>query len=75
MSWFLAFGGQCIGVSAPASALKENPGFISFRTGWFDLLAAQGNLNSLLPYAIRKHQFFSTQASYGPIFTSVHEKP
>ena len=81
MSWLITLGGQSIGASASISVLqlqhqsfKENPGFISSRTGWFDLLATQGNLNSLLQHTIRKNQFFSTQASYGPVLTSVHEK-
>ena len=30
------------------SPSKEHPGLISFRTDWFDLLAVQGNIKSLL---------------------------
>ena len=40
----------------------EYSGLISFRVDWFDLLAVQGTLKSLLfTTAIQKHQFFSTQ--------------
>ena len=51
MSQFFASGGQSIGVSAPASVLPVisfGKGLISFRMDWFDLLAVQGTLKSLL---------------------------
>ena len=38
-------------------------GLISFRIDWFDLLAVQGTLKSLLQHHNLKHQFFSTQLS------------
>ena len=43
-------GIQCTGASASASVLPMNEysGLISFRNDWFDLLAAQGILKSLL---------------------------
>ena len=50
-----ASGGQSIGASASASVLPV----ISFRIDWFDLLAVQGTLKSLLQH--QKHQFFSAQ--------------
>ena len=34
-----------------------------FRVGWFDLLAVQGTLKSLLHHHNSKHQFFSVQPS------------
>ena len=34
-------------------------GLISFRIDWFDLLAVQGSLRSLLQHIVQKHQFFS----------------
>ena len=45
------------------SPSKEYSGLISFRMDWFDLLAVQGTLNSLLQHHIQKHQFFGTQPS------------
>ena len=42
-------GDQSIGASASASVLSMNySGLISFKTDWFDLLAVQGILKSLL---------------------------
>ena len=51
---------------------------ISFRTDWFDLLAVQGTLKSLLQITIQKHPFFSTQSSLrsnSHIHTWLLEKP
>ena len=49
MSEFFASGGQSIGsFSFNISPSNENPGLISFRTDWLDLLAVQGTLKSLL---------------------------
>ena len=48
MSQFFTSGGQSIGVSASASALPMNIQDDSFRTDWWDLLAVQGILKSLL---------------------------
>ena len=45
MNQFLASGGQSDGVSALPSVLSMN---ISFKIDWFDLLAVQGTLKSLL---------------------------
>ena len=36
---------------------------ISFRISWFDLLAVQGTLKSLLQHPVQNHQFFSAQLS------------
>ena len=46
MSQFFTSGGQTIGTSPLASVLPMN--IPSFRMDWFDLLAAQGTLKSLL---------------------------
>ena len=45
------------------SPSKEQPGLISFRMEWFNLLALQGTLKSLLQYTVQKHQFFGAQLS------------
>ena len=46
MSQFFESGGPSIGVSVSAS--NEYSGLISFRIDWFDLLAVQETLKSLL---------------------------
>ena len=58
VSQFFASGGQSIGALASASVLPMNiqAGLIFFRIDWFDLLAVQGTLKSLL-------QHHSTKAS------------
>ena len=49
---FTTSGGQSIGASASASVLPVNIQgcLFSFRINWFDLLAFQGNLKSLLQH-------------------------
>ena len=42
---------------------NEYSGLIPFRIDWFDLLAVQGTLRSLLQHHSSKHQFFSAQFS------------
>ena len=58
MSQFFASGGQSISFSFSISPSNEYSGRISFRIDWFDLLAAQGTLKSLL-------QHHSSKASNG----------
>ena len=61
MSQFIASGGQSIGASASALVLlNEYSGLISFRIDWFDLLAVQGTLKSLLQHSA----FFMVQLSH-----------
>ena len=67
MTQFFASGRQNIGVSASASVL---PILISFRIGWFDLLAFQRTLKTLLQYHSSKASilqysaFFTVQLSH-----------
>ena len=63
-SWRFSFG---------ISPSNEYSGFISFRIDWFDLLAVQGTLKSLLLLKssqkllrVQKHQFFGVQPSLWP---------
>ena len=42
---------------------NEYSGLISFRTDWFDLLAVQGTLKSLLNTTVQKYQCFGAQLS------------
>ena len=60
------------------SPSNENSGLISFRIDWLDLLAAQGNLKSLLQHVwrnehntVQKHQLFRAQL-HSPLVTSIH---
>ena len=60
------------------SPSNEYSGLISFRIDWFDLLAVQGTLKSLLKHHSSKHQFFSSQLSLwfnSHIHTWLLEKP
>ena len=56
--------GQSIGVSASASVLPMNSGFISFRMDWLDLLAVQGTLKSLLQHHSSKASIFRCSAFF-----------
>ena len=63
-SQFFASGGQNTGsFSISISLSNEYSWLISFRIDWFDFLAVQMALKSLLQYHIQKHQFFSAQLS------------
>ena len=52
---------------------NEYSGLISFRMGWFDLLAVQGLPRVLSNTTVHKHQFFSSQPSYSPTLTTLHD--
>ena len=70
MSQFFASGGQSIGISASASVLPMNIRLIYFRIDWFDLVAVQGTLKSLLQHhsskasILRHSAFFMVQLSH-----------
>ena len=55
------------------SPSNESSGLISFRIDWFDLLAVQGILNSLLQTSVLKCQFFGTQPSLWCNSTFIHD--
>ena len=56
------------------SPSNEYSGLISFRIDWFDLLAVQVTLKSLLQHHSSKASIlFSAQPSYGLIFTSMYD--
>ena len=64
MSRLLSSDGQNIGAfTFSISPSNEYSGLISFRMDWFDLLAVQGTLKSLLQHHNSNHQFFSAQPS------------
>ena len=59
------------------SPFSEYSRLLSFRTEWFDLLAVQETLKSLLQHHSSKHQFSSTQSlwSNSHIHTWLLDKP
>ena len=73
MSQFFSSGGYSIGTSASASVLSMN--IQDFRIDWFDLLAVQGTLKSLLQYHTSKASilqcsaFFMVQLSHPYVTT------
>ena len=76
MSQFFSSGGQSIGDSASASVLPvQYSGLSSFRIDWFDLLAVQGILMSLLQHHSSKasvlwHSTFSMVQLSHPYMTT-----
>ena len=70
MSHFFVSGSQSIGASASASVFPMTVQLISFRIDWFDLLAVQGTLKSLLQHhsskasVIQHSAFFIVQLSH-----------
>ena len=72
MSQLFISGGQSIGASVLASISPSNEytGLISFRTDWFDILAVQDTLKSLLQHNSSKalilwhSAFFMVQLSH-----------
>ena len=68
---------NCWSFSFSISPSNEYSGLISFRIDWFDLLAVQGTLKSLLHTTVWKHDFFGTQPlwSNSYIHSWLLEKP
>ena len=71
MNQFSTSGVQSIGVSTSASVNSSNDysGLISFRIDWFDLLAVQGALKSLLGHiskasVLHRSAFFMVKLSH-----------
>ena len=62
MSQFFTSGGQSIGASASASASALPMYWIFFRVDWFDLLAVQGTLKSLLQHHSSKASILQCSA-------------
>ena len=73
VSQLFTSGGQSTGVSASTSVL-EHSGLVSFRMDWFDLLAVQGTLKSLLQHHSSKASILWRSAFFmcsDPIFCKV----
>ena len=65
MSQLFASGGQRIGASASASVLPVNiQGSFFFMIDWFDILAVQGALKSLLQHHSSKASIFQHSAFF-----------
>ena len=75
MSQLFTSGCQSIGVSASTSVFPMNPGLISFRKDWLDLLAVQGTLKNLLQHhsskasILQRSAFFIVQLSHPSMTT------
>ena len=54
------------------SLFKENPGLISFRMDWLDLLEVQGTLKSLLQHHSSIVNTSALSFLHSPILTSIH---
>ena len=72
MSQLFSSGGQSIGVSASTAALPMNTQDWSPLewTGWISL-QSKGLSRVFSNTTVQKHQFFGTQFSYSPTFTSI----
>ena len=55
------------------SPFSEYSGLISFRIDWFDLLAVQGSLKSLIQHHSWKASILLTFSLYGSTVTSIHD--
>ena len=55
------------------SPSSEHPGLISFRMDWFDLLAVQGTLKSLLQHRSSKASILRRSAFFIVPLTSIHD--
>ena len=65
MSQFFKSTGQSIGVPASTSVLSMNiQGLISFGMDWFDVLAVQGTLKSLLQHHSSKASILQCSAFF-----------
>ena len=73
MSLLFATGAQSIGASASISLSNDYLGLISFKADWFDLLAVQGTLKSLLQHNSSKASIFRHSAFFMVQLTSMHD--
>ena len=59
--------------SFSTSSSNEYPGLISFRVDWFDLLAVQGVLKSLLQHQFESNNSLALSLLYGHTLTSIQD--
>ena len=55
------------------SPSSEDPGLISFRRDWLDLLTVQGTLKSLLQHHSSKASILCSASFYSPTLTFIHD--
>ena len=55
------------------SPSNEHSGLISFRIDWFDLLAVQGTLKSILQHHSSKASILRHSLFYSPTLTPIHD--
>ena len=72
MSWLFTSGGQSIGDSASVLPMNIHGWFPLVLTGLISMLS-KGLSRVFSNITVQKHQFFSTQPSYGPTLTSVQD--
>ena len=65
--------GKALEFSLSISPSNEHPGLISFRMGWFDLLAVQGILKSLLQHHSSEASILLRSAFLMVQLTSIHD--
>ena len=73
MSQLFASGGQSIGFSFNISPSNENPGMISFRMDWLDLLGVQGTLKSSAIAQFKSINSSALSFLYSPALTSIYD--
>ena len=75
MSQFFPSGGQNTGASFSVSFSPSNEysGLISFRIDWFDILAVQGTLKSLLSTTEQSISSLVFSFVYGPTLTTIYD--
>ena len=64
---------KCWSFSLSISPSNEYSGLISFRIDWFDLLAVQGTLKSLLQHHSSKASILRHSAFFMATLTSIHD--
>ena len=73
MSQLFTWGGQSIGICFSISPSNEQPGLISFRMDWLDLLAVQGTLKSSPTPQFKSINFSALSFLHRPTLTSIHD--
>ena len=74
MSHRFASSDQSIGASVSASVFSDYSGLISFRIDWFDFLAIQWTLKSLLHHhSLKASVLQHSDFFYCPVLTSIHD--
>ena len=73
ISQFFTSGAKVWSFSFSTSPSNEYSGLTPFRIDWFDLLAVQGTLKSLLQHHSSKASILQLSLLYGPTLISIHD--